>query len=401
MKSKIQNPNSEDFNPNFRFSDRVGNLKLLEAKLTEKLGVKTIGCLRIIELYTEHNSETSTIQFIDMIERELGRVSGDVKLTDIELSLILAGYDTFIRNTLDTITNRESKRWYNPKYKFTRERLDYFKESLIEILGHRAKRTLELIRTYERLNPDLDYWHPKNYEIKNPNYFKEIDTEEKAYWLGFFYSDAHLSHNRPRIQFELSAKDKDRIEQFIETIGLDMDRIEIQQRYMIYKGKIVPFRTARIRFSSKEMASDLENLGFKRFKIGEIGLPHFVRLKIIEAHKEAANTSKHWTDTHSGKIALAFLLGFHDGDGTYMGGRQAKIYSTNKKLLDEIKSVFNIKNNVNLQSEIKKEISKDISSEDRKRHKPLFYLTLGPETFDAIMKSYNKSMKRKRFSEPV
>lgn len=266
-----------------------------------------------------------------MIEKELGRVTVDVELTDIELSLMLAGYDSFIRNILDTITNRESKRWYNPDYKFTCERLDDFKEFFKEIFGYRAIRTIELIKIYEEKNPDLRYWHPKNYNIKNPNYFKEIDILEKGYWFGFLYSDAHLSHNRPRIQFELSAKDKDRIEQFIETIGLDMDRIEIQQRYMKYKGKIVPFKTARIRFSSKEMASDLDKLGFTRFKHGKIGLPQYFRLKIIEAQKEASNTGKHWIDTHSGRIALAFLLGFYDGDGTYMGGRQAKIYSTNKK----------------------------------------------------------------------
>jgi len=312
----------------------------------------------------------------------------------------LAGYDTFIRNALDTITNRDSKRWYNPNYKFSRERLDDFKEIFKEMLGYHAKRLLKLVEKYEKINPDLKYWHPKDYNIKNPNFFREIDSEEKAYWYGFLYADAHLFHNRPRIHFELSVKDKDRIVQFMETIGLDGERIELRQRCMKYKGKIIPFKTARIRFSSKDIASDLENLGFTKFKSGEIGLPQFIRLKIIEAQKEVSITGKDWKVAKSGRIAAAFLLGFYDGDGTYMGGRQAKIYSTNKKLLDEVKSVFEIKNNVNSQSKTSPDISEDLSIEDTKSHKHLYYLTLGPEIFDAIMKSYNKSMKRKRFSEP-
>jgi hypothetical protein len=396
VKSKIQNSNSDDYNPEFRFSDSVGNLKLLEKKLIEKYQVKAIGCIKIIKLYKEKNSEIKTLQFIDIIKQELGRISGDLRLTDQELSLILAGYDTFIRNTLDIITNRKSKRWYNPEYKFTRERLNDFRESLKELLGYHAKNGVDLISKYERLNPNLDYWHPKNYYIKNANYFNEIDTAEKSYWFGFLYSDGHLSDKRPRIQFELSAKDKDRIEQFIKTIGLDMDRIEIKRRFFKYKRKIVPFKTARIRFSSKIMSSDLKNLGFKKFKIGKLGIPHFIRLKINEAHREAKNTDYNFTETHSGKIALAFLLGFYDGDGTYMGGKQAKIYSTNKKLLEEIKSLYNIKNNINLQSEIYQDKSEDLSIEDRTSHKSVYYLTLGPEIFDGMMGSYDKSMKRKR-----
>lgn len=28
----------------------------------------------------------------------------------------------------------------------------------------------------------------------NENYFKNIDTEEKAYWLGFIYADGYISN---------------------------------------------------------------------------------------------------------------------------------------------------------------------------------------------------------------
>lgn len=53
IKSKIENSNLKDYKPDFRFSDKVGNLRLLEEKLIEKLGAKALGCLKIIELYKD------------------------------------------------------------------------------------------------------------------------------------------------------------------------------------------------------------------------------------------------------------------------------------------------------------------------------------------------------------
>ncbi|MFX0070835.1 MAG: LAGLIDADG family homing endonuclease [Candidatus Hermodarchaeota archaeon] len=392
VKYKISNINSPDYKPNFRFSERVGNLKILENKLKENYGKKAIN---IINQYKNPNLHITTLQFIDKIIIELGRISGELIITDRELSIMMSGYDTFIRDVLDTINNSKSKRWYNPDYKFTRERLDDFKDFLKEIFGDLAINCFKLIKKYEEYNPDLKYWHEKDYTIINPNFFHEIDSERKAYWYGFLCADAYLNVKRNRIQFELSLKDKDRIEQFVETLGLDKDRIEKQLRYMIYKGNIIQFESVRIRFSSKEVASDLNALGFSEFKKGKIGLPGFVKQKIFEAKSEVKKNKSYWTKTKSGKIALAFLLGFYDGDGTFMGGNQAKIYSSNKLILDEIKYFFNISNKVNRQSILPQEIYETLTSQERRSKKPLYYLTLGPEVFKSMINCYDYSMKRK------
>ena len=48
------------------------------------------------------------------------------------------------------------------------------------------------------------------------NFFEEINTEEKAYWLGFFYADGYLVYNKQYgihgIGIELSSKDKNHLE---------------------------------------------------------------------------------------------------------------------------------------------------------------------------------------------
>lgn len=43
----------------------------------------------------------------------------------------------------------------------------------------------------------------------NSDYFKDIDSEEKAYWLGFVYGDGYLTHTEKTIKFGLSIMEAD------------------------------------------------------------------------------------------------------------------------------------------------------------------------------------------------
>ena len=50
--------------------------------------------------------------------------------------------------------------------------------------------------------------------------FEIIDTEEKAYWLGFLYADGSVSSTDNRIELGLAEKDLNHIEKFKEFIGV-------------------------------------------------------------------------------------------------------------------------------------------------------------------------------------
>ncbi len=374
-------------NPNFIFS--IEAIMLLKTRLVENFGVKSIICLHIISKYKK-NQLTSLI-FIEKLKNELARISGNVFLTDEEFSLILGFDKDFIHRTLDTLKNIKSARWYNPHYKFTLERLEQIKENFKVILTNNAEKALDLIKEYITANDDLSYWHPFDYKIENESLFLNLNTIVKAYWYGFLCADGSLEKNRPRFSLELSLKDKDRIIEFCKIAGLDNRRIEEFMKVYRYKGEIKSSFSSRIKFSSEKMAKDLESLGFRGSKNSTIGIPNVIKQVVSKGKQVGLNKKIDWKSTKFGKIALAWLLGFFDGDGTYIGGNQAKIYNSNKKLLDEIRNYYEIVNNVHRQSENDKFYDTDIESK-----LPIYYLTLGPEIYELMISSYQDSMQRKR-----
>lgn len=62
----------------------------------------------------------------------------------------------------------------------------------------------------------------------NEDYFENIDTQEKAYWLGFIYADGCVykgTGNSLRFQMNLKADDLPHINKFQEAMGSDYDVI--------------------------------------------------------------------------------------------------------------------------------------------------------------------------------
>lgn len=51
--------------------------------------------------------------------------------------------------------------------------------------------------------------------------FKVIDTEEKAYWLGFLYADGCVGSTESKIELSLAEQDFHHIEKFRDFIGIN------------------------------------------------------------------------------------------------------------------------------------------------------------------------------------
>lgn len=120
--------------------------------------------------------------------------------------------------------------------------------------------------------------------IKNHNYFHEIDTKEKAYFLGWMITDGSVvvSHNelhpQPVISLCMIEQDKYILERFLTELDGDISKIGIH-----HKERKNPL--AYYRFSSYEMAEDLSKYGVVPNKswitylpmIREDLMPHLIR----------------------------------------------------------------------------------------------------------------------------
>jgi mobile intron protein len=136
-------------------------------------------------------------------------------------------------------------------------------------------------------------------KIKN-NVFDKIDTQEKAYWLGFLYADGNISKigdkNNYRISLELSLKDSEHLEKFRNFIGKEIPN------------KKDSFR-CRCSFVDKKMWKQLYNKGCTPQKS--------LKLKFPDKNILPLNLYNH------------FIRGYIDGDGSIFPNRNPR---GNKKL---------------------------------------------------------------------
>lgn len=110
---------------------------------------------------------------------------------------------------------------------------------------------------------------------QNDNYFDTIDTEHKAYWLGFIFADGCV--NRNQLSIEIHEKDKELLEQFKKDLNIN-SKISIRHR----KNTTV----CCIRVNSKHLCETLAEYGIvpnktkitKHLpKVDNQLLPHFLR----------------------------------------------------------------------------------------------------------------------------
>ncbi len=116
------------------------------------------------------------------------------------------------------------------------------------------------------------------------NYFANIDTPRKAYWLGFFYADAWVSNNNV---FSLEIKKEDRyiLEMLASDVAYDGDIKDNENIRSINGGQIKPYPSSSITLCSKTLIKHLNNKGIIPNKTFRLSLPdinknlynHFVR----------------------------------------------------------------------------------------------------------------------------
>jgi len=117
------------------------------------------------------------------------------------------------------------------------------------------------------------------------NFFEKIDSEEKAYWLGFIYADGSIQTRVKSLTIGLKYSDANHLEKFLNSIK--------------HNGKVLKrvdkngYESAIISISNKKLVSDLEKQGVTKNKSFTLTFPELNNYLI-----------KH------------FIRGFFDGDGS-------------------------------------------------------------------------------------
>lgn len=144
---------------------------------------------------------------------------------------------------------------------------------------------------------NIELTNKYNKYIYNENIFNKIDTEEKAYWLGFLYADGYVSNLGTELCLSLKNEDKYMLENFCNFIG----------KNIIIKDKCINgFKQNYVSVYNKNICNDIKNLGCYNNKT----------FKILFPNKNQLN-KKYYSN---------FIRGFFDGDGCV-------IYNKNKNII--------------------------------------------------------------------
>lgn len=142
------------------------------------------------------------------------------------------------------------------------------------------------------------YLKDRGYEVINyqnrcridENVFDTIDTEEKAYWLGFIWADGNISSEGHRFEINLSIKDIDHMKKLKDFLKLESDiRIDTSRGEGFY--------ICRMSVRNKNLWEQLNNKGCTPCKSLTVKFPN----KSIFSNE---------------KLIRDFIRGYCDGDGS-------------------------------------------------------------------------------------
>lgn len=157
----------------------------------------------------------------------------------------------------------------------------------------------------------------QNYEF-NKHFFDTIDTQEKAYFLGFLYADGYLNMSKGTVSLTLHPQDEDILRKFSASIGLDKNLLK-DRKYV------------RFSITNKTIVDALVKHGCTQAKTFTLVFPHFLP-KCLYRH---------------------FIRGYFDGDGSVT-------YTVDKKTKKK-SAVINFTGKHSFLIEIQKILNKELS----------------------------------------
>jgi DNA-binding transcriptional regulator WhiA len=141
----------------------------------------------------------------------------------------------------------------------------------------------------------------RRYKV-NHDYFNVIDTQEKAYWLGFLYADGYIRERKSgnSLELKLSVKDYEHLLLFRECIGSN-HLIKESQSKVKYNGGVSISNMVHLAMYSSELVNSIRKQGIHSRKTFTIERPNIE--KGMMSH---------------------FIRGYFDGDGSFTFNTKSK-----------------------------------------------------------------------------
>jgi intein-encoded DNA endonuclease-like protein len=131
----------------------------------------------------------------------------------------------------------------------------------------------------------------------NKEYFSKIDSEDKAYFLGFLYADGSMNEKRHSLNIIIQEDDKEVLEKFIKCIGEDRPICYLKNRLRRPNEK----NHVQLSIANTYLYKQLIDLGCRPKKSFTLEFPNIP--KEFERH---------------------FIRGYFDGDGCWSFGKGKK-----------------------------------------------------------------------------
>lgn len=156
----------------------------------------------------------------------------------------------------------------------------------------------------------------------NENIFDSIDTEEKAYWLGFLYADGYVSveNNKHHLVLALATKDKSHIEKFNNFLQSNYPIHD----YVISSGEFIGKEYSKVTVNSPHLINTLISYGCTPRKSLTLKFPdktifknedlirHFIRGYFDGDGSVFISNEKHWRNGTITKVIHYRFLGTKD-----------------------------------------------------------------------------------------
>lgn len=196
--------------------------------------------------------EIKILEFLDTTSLSVSQIAKEVSLSKEEV------IDILVKNKYYRLADNPNAKLFSVKK--LRDAAEFYVDNYGQIDYHDVVDRFSIERFV--FKHYLEKWYPDypifRYVGYNQLVFDSIDTEEKAYWLGFLYADGCIEKRKNSYRFEISVADKDKehLDKFAKFI--DYKR-EIHTKNPKFKGQIKPQK--RITLSGKHFYDTLNSLG--------------------------------------------------------------------------------------------------------------------------------------------